>query len=148
MHSYTRPQFLAYLQGQLIPDFREADFHSTADDFETAAAFIAADSRALSEARSALKAATGHLRPDSNAAVLCENAIACIDGTQTPGEPTREELIEALREITERAEAVSQGIPVENRNLGVSQATHVSHMASHLAQHCKPARQLLNRCTP
>ena len=129
MHSYTRPEFLAYLQGQLIPDFREADMHSTADDFETAARFIANDSQLLTEARSALLAATGHLRPDSNAAALCENAIACIDGTRPPGEPTREELIAKLREL-------------------VNVVTHPKVNADGRAMIASEARELLNRLTP
>lgn len=53
---------------------------------------------------------------------------------------SRDELLEALKNITERAEAVSEGITVDKRNPGVSQATHVAHMASHLAQHAKKAR--------
>ena len=53
------------------------------------------------------------------------------------------ELREALEAITERAEDVSDRIVVEKRNPGVSQASHVSHMASHLAQHAKKARAIL-----
>ena len=55
------------------------------------------------------------------------------------------ELLEALKAITERAEAVSEGITVEKRNPGVSQATHVAHMASHLAQHAKHARAAIQK---
>ena len=53
------------------------------------------------------------------------------------------ELREALEAITERAEDVSDRIVVEKRNPGVSQASHVRHMASHLAQHAKKARAIL-----
>ena len=55
------------------------------------------------------------------------------------------ELEAALAALVERAEAVASGIPVHNRHEGVSQATHVAHMASHLAQHVKPAREVLAR---
>ena len=102
-NGYTPLQFVAYLRNQLIPDFRAADMHATAEDFETALQLI------------------------------CGLA------------DEREKLIAALDAITERAEAVSQGIPVHQRSEGVSQATHVAHMAGHLAQHCKPAREILTR---
>lgn len=48
MTPYTPQTFLPYLRDQLIPDFREADMPSTADDLETAAQLIAslADERA------------------------------------------------------------------------------------------------------
>lgn len=55
------------------------------------------------------------------------------------------ELLAALEAITERAEDVSQKIPVENRSEGVSQASHVRHMASHLAQHAKIARAAIEK---
>jgi hypothetical protein len=49
-------------------------------------------------------------------------------------------LLAALEAAVERMEAVAEGIPVHNRHSGVSQATHVAHMAGHLAQHAKIAR--------
>lgn len=55
----------------------------------------------------------------------------------------REKLRKALEAAVDRMEAVSRGIPVENRAEGVSQATHVRHMAGHLAQHAKIARAAL-----
>lgn len=55
------------------------------------------------------------------------------------------DLLEALEAITERAEAVAEGIHVEKRNPGVSQAQHVRHMANHLAQHAKIARHAIDR---
>lgn len=55
------------------------------------------------------------------------------------------ELLAALEAITERAEDVSEKIPVENRSEGVSQAAHVRHMASHLAQHAKIARAAIQK---
>ena len=55
------------------------------------------------------------------------------------------DLLAALKAITERAEDVSQKIPVENRSEGVSQAAHVRHMASHLAQHAKIAREAITK---
>lgn len=57
----------------------------------------------------------------------------------------RADLLAALKAITERAEDVSQKIPVENRSEGVSQAAHVRHMASHLAQHAKIAREAITK---
>lgn len=55
------------------------------------------------------------------------------------------ELLEALEAITERAEAVAAKIHVEKRHKGVSQAVHVRHMASHLEQHAKKAREVINK---
>jgi hypothetical protein len=57
-------------------------------------------------------------------------------------------LLEALKAAIERMEAVAEGIPVENRAEGVSQATHVRHMAGHLAQHAKIARAAIRKATP
>ena len=54
-----------------------------------------------------------------------------------------ERLRAALEAAIERMEAVADGIPVNNRANGVSQATHVAHMAGHLAQHAKIARAAL-----
>lgn len=65
-------------------------------------------------------------------------AVSCADVRALLDE--RAELLAALKAITERAEAVSDGIHVEKRNEGVSQAQHVRHMANHLAQHAKIAR--------
>ena len=42
-------------------------------------------------------------------------------------------------------EAVAEGILIEKRHKGVSPETHVSHMASHLAQHAKIARAALEK---
>ena len=50
------------------------------------------------------------------------------------------DLLAALEAAVERMEAVAAGIGVENRANGISQATHVRHMAGHLAQHAKIAR--------
>lgn len=55
------------------------------------------------------------------------------------------ELMGAMAAAIERMEAVAQGIPVHNRAVGVSQATHVAHMAGHLAQHAKIARAALSK---
>ena len=52
-------------------------------------------------------------------------------------------LAEALRNAVDRMEAVAEGIVVEKRHKGISQATHVRHMARHLAQHAKIARKAL-----
>jgi hypothetical protein len=49
-------------------------------------------------------------------------------------------LLEAFEKAVGRMEAVAAKLPVENRAPGVSQATHVSHIAGHLAQHAKFAR--------
>lgn len=59
--------------------------------------------------------------------------------------PAYDDLVKALKAITERAEAVAESIPVENRARGVSQAAHVRHMAGHLAQHAKIAREALKK---
>lgn len=53
------------------------------------------------------------------------------------------ELEAALEAAIERMESVADRIPVVNRANGVSQATHVMHMAGHLAQHAKIARAAL-----
>lgn len=58
-------------------------------------------------------------------------------------EAENERLREALEAAINRMEAVADGIPVVNRASGVSQATHVAHMAGHLAQHAKIARAAL-----
>jgi hypothetical protein len=55
------------------------------------------------------------------------------------------DLYECLRHCVERMETVAERIPVHNRAKGVSQRTHVAHMAGHLAQHAKKARALLQR---
>ena len=65
-------------------------------------------------------------------------AVSCADVRALLEE--RDALLSALKAITERAEAVSEGIHVEKRSNGVSQARHVGHMAGHLAQHAKIAR--------
>lgn len=52
-------------------------------------------------------------------------------------------IVEAFNAAINRMEAVADGIPVHKRARGVSQATHVAHMASHLAQHAKIARAAL-----
>lgn len=52
-------------------------------------------------------------------------------------------LVAALEAAIERMESVADSIPVSNRAKGVSQATHVLHMAGHLAQHAKIARAAL-----
>jgi hypothetical protein len=55
------------------------------------------------------------------------------------------ELLEALKAATERMEAVASRITVENRAHGISQATHVRHMAGHLAEHAKIARAAIDK---
>ena len=55
------------------------------------------------------------------------------------------ELLDALEKITERAEMVAKNITVEKRSKGVSQAKHVMHMAGHLEQHAKRAREVLTQ---
>ena len=47
------------------------------------------------------------------------------------------ELLEALKHAVECMESVADGIIIEKRYKGVSPATHVRHMAGHLAQHAK-----------
>ncbi len=56
-------------------------------------------------------------------------------------------LLAALEAITERAEYVADGITVDKRNKDVSMATHIAHMAGHLAQHAKRARAAIARAT-
>lgn len=55
----------------------------------------------------------------------------------------RDDLRAALEAAVERMEAVAEGIPVHKRHKGVSPATHVAHMAGHLAEHAKIARKAL-----
>ena len=50
------------------------------------------------------------------------------------------ELRRAFKASVERMEAVAKRIPVHNRAKGISQASHVLHMAAHLEQHAKIAR--------
>lgn len=57
------------------------------------------------------------------------------------------ELLKAFRAAVERMEAVAERIPVHNRAKGISQATHVAHMAGHLAQHAKIARAAIAKAT-
>ena len=57
------------------------------------------------------------------------------------------ELLVAFQAAVKRMEAVATGILVEKRHKGVSQRTHVAHMASHLAQHAKIARAAIAKAT-
>ena len=57
---------------------------------------------------------------------------------------TEEFLRKALERAVVRMEAVSEGILVEKRAKGISQARHVRHMAGHLAQHALIARRALS----
>lgn len=59
----------------------------------------------------------------------------------------RDELLAALKSAAERMEAVSESLPVEKRAVGVSQATHVAHLAGHLFQHSKRARAAIAKAT-
>ena len=52
-------------------------------------------------------------------------------------------LLAAMEAAVERMECVAEHIPVENRPHGVSQATHVRHLAGHLAVHARFAREAL-----
>jgi len=56
-------------------------------------------------------------------------------------------LLAALEAAVKRMEAVAESIPVHRRAKGVSQATHVAHMAGHLAQHAKIARAAIAKAT-
>lgn len=49
------------------------------------------------------------------------------------------ELLTALEAAYDTMKRVYEHLPVENRATGVSQATHVRHLASHLEQHAKKA---------
>lgn len=77
-NGYTRLQFVAFLR-RTIPDFREADMHATADDYETALQFIAADLEAMHDARKALLAAWVHTPALSNAAALIASSLKDLD---------------------------------------------------------------------
>jgi len=57
------------------------------------------------------------------------------------------ELLAALVAAAERMEAVAEGIPIHKRHHRVSAATHVAHMAGHLAQHAKLARAAIAKAT-
>jgi hypothetical protein len=92
-NGYTRLQFVAFLR-RTIPDFREADMHATAEDYETALQFIADDAMVMDDARKALLAASAHLPKDSNAAALVRDALAGLADVldppvknQTPARP-------------------------------------------------------------
>ena len=61
------------------------------------------------------------------------------------GKDRMNELLKAMEAAVERMEAVAEGILIEKRHKGVSPETHVSHMASHLAQHAKIARAALEK---
>ncbi len=50
------------------------------------------------------------------------------------------DLLEALRNLAERAEDVSENIDPRKRYEGVTILQHVCHMAAHLAEHAKIAR--------
>jgi hypothetical protein len=56
-------------------------------------------------------------------------------------------LLTAFNAAVERMEDVATLIPVENRTKGISQATHVRHMAAHLEQHAKIARAAIAKAT-
>lgn len=71
------------------------------------------------------------------------NAVSCADIRALIEEYAA--LLKALKAITERAEDVSDKIHVEKRSEGVSQASHVRHMANHLAQHAKIARAVIEK---
>jgi hypothetical protein len=55
------------------------------------------------------------------------------------------ETLKAFEAAVERMEAVADGILIEKRSRGVSPATHVRHMAGHLAQHAKIARAAIEK---
>lgn len=58
----NRLQFVSYLRHTLIPDFREADMHATAEDFETALQFIAEDAARIEDLESALREAVAYIK--------------------------------------------------------------------------------------
>lgn len=74
-----------------------------------------------------------------------EAAEAHRDALLDGDDPVKREMAEALRNAVERMEAVAEGIHVEKRSKGISQAKHVRHMAGHLAQHAKLARAALEK---
>jgi hypothetical protein len=87
----------------------------------------------------------GYLEGDRDyTAKNMEAAVWLLDNAHRLSEDNKR-LRAALEAAVERMEAVSVGIPVENRHEGVSQATHVRHMAGHLAQHAKLARTALEQ---
>jgi hypothetical protein len=55
------------------------------------------------------------------------------------------QLLAALKAAVSRMEYVAENILIEKRHKGVSPATHVRHMASHLAQHAKIARAAIDK---
>jgi hypothetical protein len=75
------------------------------------------------------------------AVVEADKAIAIASAEAAP------KLLKAFEAAVERMEAVAAGIPIQNRHKRVSPATHVSHMASHLAQHAKIARAAIANAT-
>jgi hypothetical protein len=77
-NGYTRLQFAAFIR-RTIPDFREADMHSTADDYETALQFITADTMVMHDARKAMLAASSHTPAGSNAAALIAASLKDLD---------------------------------------------------------------------
>lgn len=87
--------------------------------------------------------------PKDNAELIADAFNTAHRTRRTPSElaSERQELLDMLTTLLDRAETVAEGIPVDKRHAGVSPATHVAHMASHLAQHCKPARELTDRLT-
>jgi hypothetical protein len=74
-----------------------------------------------------------------------KKALGLIDVAMSQLREEKAALLKAFKAAVERMEAVSEGIPVEKRSAGVSQATHVRHMAGHLAQHAKIARAAIAR---
>lgn len=55
------------------------------------------------------------------------------------------QLLEAMEAAVERMESVADGILIEKRSRRVRPDVHVRHMAGHLEQHAKIARDALNR---
>ena len=86
-----------------------------------------------------LHLAAGSERNEENAGAV----VAALNRAET--QPA---MLEAFDAAVGRMEAVAEGIPVENRSRGISQATHVRHMAGHLAQHAKIARAAIAAAEP
>jgi hypothetical protein len=115
------------IEGRIISDAR---YVATVDDWSNPDC-----AEQYRDINAALKAES-----EANAAMI---ALAVNNHARLTEENAR--LRRALEAAVERMEAVSVGIPVENRHEGVSQATHVRHMAGHLAQHAKLARTALEQ---
>jgi len=61
-------------------------------------------------------------------------------GKESRVESAAPDLLAAFKAAVDRMEAVAAGIPIDRRHKRVSPATHVRHMAGHLAEHAKIAR--------